>query len=467
MKKRYLAVILSFIMLLAAGCGTPEGGQYSAAPLQGEPLPGTADAPDTVPDAAEASGTDKDAANAPGTDRDAQDAAREPGDISGAGPGTSKELADAAKAPVSAAAVYEQIVRESTDATAFSLIYLDDDDIPELVAGDRGNDVYSVYTARDGRAVCLINSLSTVEFTYYERKGVIAVFDRWNGGGDEGGYGWTYYHETIADGFMPVLGYTYNAVYDENGVYTGEGVTQYFYMGDEVDMAMYDKTLESWGIAEEISMPCLENAVSAEEMLGWLNVSEGFSDPARSAFRSFLSGNLFFFDTEDIKTWSLNTWVNHYFPVFASGGDPEYVYEYVYMDLDGDGVEELLVQYINSPESYNGVFHYEDGRLYCWQHDTVEMTCRDYPLKDGTMVRQYDTNGTNIYNLFRYQSDGSEVESNSLFARTELWDESSTAPCPYYEVDGTEVSEAVFEELLKDLVTDQRLDASDWTVLVP
>ncbi|MCM1057801.1 MAG: hypothetical protein NC517_09355 [Firmicutes bacterium] len=195
-------------------------------------------------------------------------------------------------------------------------------------------------------------------------------------------------------------------------------------------------------------------------------LSEGFSsDPVRSAYRSFLSGHLFFFDTEDIKTWGLNTWMNNYFPAFAFGGELEYVYEYVYMDLDGDGVEELLLQYINSPESYNGVFHYADGRLYCWQHDAVEMTCRDYPLKDGTMVRQYDTNGTNIYNLFRYQSDGDEVTVCSLFARTELWDESSTDPCPYYEVDGREVDKQEFERLLKELVTDQRLDPSDWTVL--
>ncbi|MCM1057802.1 MAG: hypothetical protein NC517_09360 [Firmicutes bacterium] len=274
MRKISLAVIFFLVPTLLSGCGMWEENPYSVAPLEGEPLSETLDGSDAGADTADASGTGQDAPSAAGTVKDAagtnSSESKEPADTSDAGPGASKEPVDASKAPVSAAAVYEQVVRESTDATVFSLIYLDDDDIPELVAGDRGNDFYSVYTARDGQAVCLINSLSTVEFTYYERKGVIATFDRWNGGGDEGGYGWTYYHETIADGFMPVLSYSYNAVYDENGVYTGEGVTQYFYMSNEVDAVMYDKTLESWGVTGESSMPCLENAVSAEEMLGWL-----------------------------------------------------------------------------------------------------------------------------------------------------------------------------------------------------
>ena len=61
------------------------------------------------------------------------------------------------------------------------------------------------------------------------------------------------------------------------------------------------------------------------------------------------------------------------------------------LDLDGDGGAELVVQMVEQPQQFNAVFHYGDGELSCWQYDIVEMSCRDYPLEDGAMVRQYDT----------------------------------------------------------------------------
>lgn len=351
-------------------------------------------------------------------------------------------------------AAYERLIEESGSNLAFSLIYLDDDDIPELVAGDRGYDIYSVYTARDGEAICLVSSIETRDFSYCERKGVITTFAIWNGGGDEGGYGRTYYHETIAGGYMPVLSYSYNATYDENGNYTGEGVTQYFYFEEETVKEMYDKTLETWGITESECKSCMENAVSAEEMLTLLRKG---TESSRAAYESFLAGNLFRFEPEDIRTWRLDSWRD----TFLSGGD----LEYTYLDLNGDGAEELLVQYAESPEAYNGVFHYEGGRLYCWQHDGLEGSCRDYPLRDGTMVRQYDYGGASSYTLFRYRTDGSEVKVTDLFIREELINPDSTDPCPYYEVGGMEVDKNKFEEQLKNLITDQRLEVSAWTAL--
>lgn len=176
-----------------------------------------------------------------------------------------------------------------------------------------------------------------------------------------------------------------------------------------------------------------------------------------AAYESFLAGNLFWFDTADIKTWRLDIWKD----ILLSGGE----LEYIYLDLDGDGVEELLVQYEESPEAYNGVFHYEDGKLYCWQHDDMEGNCRDYPLRDGTMVRQYDYGGTSSYTLFRYRSDGIEEKITNLFIREELIDPDSTDPCPYYEVGGMEVDKDKFEEQLKNLITDWKLDNSAWTAL--
>lgn len=184
------------------------------------------------------------------------------------------------------------------------------------------------------------------------------------------------------------------------------------------------------------------------------------SEYARSAYETFLAGSILMFDSTDIKRWRLNVWWED---ILLLGEE----LEYVYLDLDGDGVEELLVQYKDSPETYNGVFHYEGNKLYCWQNDGTEGSCRDYPLRDGTMVRQYDYGGTSSYTLFRYRADGDTEKLTDLFIRDELINPDSTDPCPYYEIGGMEVDKNTFEEQLKKMVTDQRLVSSDWTTLVP
>lgn len=178
-------------------------------------------------------------------------------------------------------------------------------------------------------------------------------------------------------------------------------------------------------------------------------------EQAEAAYTAFLSGDMSLFDSEDRKEWSLLTWTDIILP---SGG-----LEYTYLDLDGDGGAELLVQYADDPCTYNGVFHYSGGKLYCWQNDFSEGSCRDYPLKDGKMVRQYDFNGTRTYTIFRYNSDGHTEEISSLFAREELIPEDSGEPCPYYEVNGKETDKAAFDEKLNETVTAQMLDRSAWT----
>ncbi|MDE5588388.1 MAG: hypothetical protein K2J60_04495 [Acetatifactor sp.] len=165
---------------------------------------------------------------------------------------------------------YQKVVEESNTGMVFSLINLDGDEIPELVAGDRGNDRYFIYTIKDGTVFCLVDSMTTAELTYYEGSGIIAAFARWNGGGDEGGYGRQYYQtssgKTLTDEDIPVLSYSYNAVYDEEGVYTGKGAADYFSMGQETDESAYNEILEMLGITEDEGRLCLENAVAAEEM---------------------------------------------------------------------------------------------------------------------------------------------------------------------------------------------------------
>lgn len=169
------------------------------------------------------------------------------------------------------------------------------------------------------------------------------------------------------------------------------------------------------------------------------------------AYASFLAGDRTLVNNDSIQWWV---------PDFRSAGILEY--EYTYMDLDGDGTVELLVQMVNEPTGYNGVFHYEAGQLYCWNSDASEMSCRDYPLIDGTMVRQYDISGNSSYTIFSYSNAGEKMDVHRLFAHPELMSDTDTEACPYYEVDGEEVSKEVFEDALKEKITDKVLRREEW-----
>lgn len=211
-----------------------------------------------------------------------------------------------------------------------------------------------------------------------------------------------------------------------------------------------DRIMSSGEFAEDNASATTPEADCAEP------VTSSLEEGALDAYAAFLSGNWASLGDAQPETW----WI----PGFPNNADSfKYVkYEYTYLDLDGDVSPELLVQIENDPGGYNGVFHFDGDRLQCWNSDAVEMTCRDYPLIDGTVVRQYDYGGTRSYTLFRYHPDGEREEIHSLFARDELVYENSELPCPYYSIDGTEVDKAEFEEELRTLVTAKILDRSCW-----
>ena len=179
-------------------------------------------------------------------------------------------------------------------------------------------------------------------------------------------------------------------------------------------------------------------------------------EDALDAYAAFLSGDWAVLGDAQPETW----WI----PGLPNNADL-FKYEYTYLDLDGDARPELLVQMEDDPGGYNGVFHFDGDRLQCWNSDSVEMTCRDYPLIDGTMVQQYDYGGTRTYVLFRYRPDGGREELHSLFARDELVYEDSGLSCPYYRIDETEVDAVEFQEQLHALVTAKTLDRSCWLLI--
>ncbi|MDE6063535.1 MAG: hypothetical protein K2G20_02975, partial [Lachnospiraceae bacterium] len=105
--------------------------------------------------------------------------------------------------------------------------------------------------------------------------GILWEFARWSCGVVAGRDG-QYYYQTAKDGTLtdattPILNYSYNAVYNEENIYTGEGITNYYYMGQETDEATYKEMQSSLGITADGSRLCSENAVEKEEMLAALS----------------------------------------------------------------------------------------------------------------------------------------------------------------------------------------------------
>ena len=177
------------------------------------------------------------------------------------------------------AQVYVPVITENDiESPRFSFIYLDEDNIPELVVLDRTWDKYSIYTVRDGNIKCLVDSVTTVEMSYYEHKNIVSTFYRSNGGGDEGEYTSTYYQlnqypTALTDDTIPSFAFSYQAVYDENGDWTGEGINKYYKLGEEIDKAAYDRIFADFDISQMDDTSCFsENILSftKEEILVYL-----------------------------------------------------------------------------------------------------------------------------------------------------------------------------------------------------
>lgn len=80
---------------------------------------------------------------------------------------------------------------------------------------------------------------------------------------------------------------------------------------------------------------------------------------AQEAFGAFLAGDyekLNFRSYDFFSTWQ-----------YCNDGH----LESTLMDVDGDGTEELLVQYGNSPGDLNAVFDYDSGWINCWELDCL------------------------------------------------------------------------------------------------
>lgn len=161
-------------------------------------------------------------------------------------------------------------------------------------------------------------------------------------------------------------------------------------------------------------------------------------------FDVFLSGDFSVLEPE----------VQEYAPIIFLGS--ESCWEYVFLDLDSDGADELFLRW----DSNTAIFHEEDGVLFCWGLDTMEMTCYRYPLTDATVVEQYDYGGGSTFSLYRYHTDGSTESGDNLYIRRETIYPDDARPCPYYEWNGAEVSREEFERVYQEYIGGRLVN--DW-----
>ena len=171
------------------------------------------------------------------------------------------------------------ITEKDIENPIFSLIFLDNDDIPELVILDRYWGIYSIYTIRDNSAKCLVDSMTTVEMTYYECKNIISTFYRSKGGGAEGEFSSSYYQldqypEALTNYAVPSFQFAYYAVYNENGEWSGTGITSYYKNDKEIDEAAYHQLFVDLNISESDDVSCFSKSskcFTKDEILTYLN----------------------------------------------------------------------------------------------------------------------------------------------------------------------------------------------------
>ncbi len=269
--------------------------------------------------------------------------------------------------------VYEWIVeKEEGDHLRFSLIYLDKDDIPELVVWDVDDGKDSVYTVKDGRSFCLIDSMPTV--SYYEYSGIVAAIARWNGGGDEGGYGWYYYQingdKTLTNDDEPILSYEYNAVNDEEGNWTGEGVTQYYHIGQEIDEETYLQMADELGIVEDNRERY--HSYEKPEMLVFLKEFEDWKE----AYLAYLDA----------------------IEVVEEDAD-RYTYGLIY--IDEDEIPELSIGRVNEAGG-RFILTYHDAVLDGWQSSRSNVTY----IEKGNLICNSDGNNGCFYDDVYTIQDG-------------------------------------------------------------
>ena len=78
---------------------------------------------------------------------------------------------------------------------------------------------------------------------------------------------------------------------------------------------------------------------------------------AMEAYKAVLQSNMMFYSVDDNKDYKLNEFD------YMNDGDPLEVYRFTVVDMDGDGLPEVVLDFDNTRFGVE-VLHYEGGRVY-------------------------------------------------------------------------------------------------------
>lgn len=154
--------------------------------------------------------------------------------------------------------IYRQLITEYGDEDIFSLVYLDDDDIPELLINEqepyygRYYVIYTIYTITGDHPFCMVDHCyfgNLESLSFYERCGILGSFDRWNNGLSHSRHYYQVSHDqTITEDTRPILYYVYTVQTDKNDQVIDEA-TECYYMDQEIDMETYEKLCNHLGFS--------------------------------------------------------------------------------------------------------------------------------------------------------------------------------------------------------------------------
>jgi len=183
---------------------------------------------------------------------------------------------------------------------------------------------------------------------------------------------------------------------------------------------------------------------------------DGTEVTAKDAFKRFLSGDRTVLNPEQERRGG--------FAGYLTGLDFGFSFEYVLMDLDGDGSEELIVQSGDDLGDYNGVFHFENvsGRVVSWRDDAFESD-RVYLLSDGSLAKRWTdyVAQREYWIIFRYLPGGEEeeikrfVHGDPSAYRIEAGLEEHDYP--WNEIDGVEVTSEEFQREYERSIYNKRV----------
>ena len=179
---------------------------------------------------------------------------------------------------------------------------------------------------------------------------------------------------------------------------------------------------------------------------GAVKPEEGAEKPdGAEPYASLLQGDLSAVAEEDRETAEL---------FFQTAADSEIDVEYTFVDLNGDGEEELFLRFADSPAIHR-IFHEEDGVLYCVHEKDMEMNHWFTPLTDGTLLSTYDYNNAFSYAVYQMDENWDLTEVDTWFYRYgESDNPNDNFAVPSWSHGGQDLDRETFSRQFKEQVED-------------